>query len=150
MNNPSLKHCESRKFRLATPDDTAHCVRLLVPLYEKVGGIYGIPLDLESLTDAVLTTIQTGICIVGPVACAGGLLFPFPWNRNALVGYTLFWNYTKPSGVKILPALMDEFRRRGATQFCAISHFPENKAARIYRRFGLRKSEISHNCALSQ
>ncbi len=113
-------------------------------LYRKLGGIYGIPHDPRCIVEAVLHTIRHGICLVGPAACAGGFIDSFVWNRRAKIGNVLFWNYDRPSGVRILQALAAEFQRRGASHIMVASHFPDNRAAHLYRKFGLRQVEEQH------
>ncbi len=132
------------KFRQATPADAAAIAESLVSLYRKLGGIYGIPYDYRSVMEAVLHTIRHGVCLTGPTACAGGFIDSYVWNRSVQIGNVLFWNYGRPSGVRILQALAAEFQRRGATHIMVASHFPYNRAAHLYRKFGLRQTETMH------
>ncbi len=130
------------RFRRATPDDSGDVVELLLALYRKLGAAYGIPADTKSVVQAVIHTIHNGICIVGDCSCAGGFIENYVWNRHAKIGTVLFWNYSRPSGIKVFEALVKEFKRCGATHINVASHFPENLAGRFYTRFGLKQCEV--------
>lgn len=114
---------------------------LLAALYAKLGGVYGIPWDAGAALRVVLHTIHKGVCLIGPQACAGGFVVPFLWNRHVRVGQINFWNYARPSGIRIFNAIAAEFARRGATHLECSSHFPANRAGDFYRHAGLRPVE---------
>lgn len=133
-----------KRFRPARPDDLDAILDLLVDMNRKIGAVYGIPADAESTIKTVLHIIHRGVCLVGNHACAGGFIYPYPWNEQAKVGLLLFWNYTRPSGVHVFGAMAERFRELGATHLNCASHFPDNRLARWYARFGLRAAEIQH------
>lgn len=132
------------RFRPAKVDDTEHIVELLIPLFQKFGGVYGIRSDAESIVKTVLHTITNGICLVSPEACAGGFIHPYPWNHQMNVGVVLFWNYNRPSGIRVFEALTREFKARGATHINCASHFPDHRIGRHYRRLNLQPAEIQY------
>lgn len=133
-----------QKFRPARVDDTDHIVNLLIPLFQKVGVIYGIKPDAESIIASVLHTIERGVCLVGDHACAGGFIRNYPWNYNAKLGVILFWNYDRPSGIKILPEMVEAFRRLGATHINCASHFPDNRIGKHYEALGIHPAEVQY------
>lgn len=136
------------QFRPAHPDDIGHITHLVTSLYVKLGSAYQIPMDTKSVVEAVIHTIRHGVCLVGDHACAGGFIDSFVWNRSVKVGNVLFWNYSRPSGVRILEALAVEFQNRGASHLGVASHYPDNLAARFYSRIGLQPCEQQHIVAI--
>lgn len=133
-----------KRFRRATPDDADAVIDLIVDINRKVGAVYGIRMEAESVIQTVIHTIHRGICMVGPNACAGGFISPYVWNRRVQIGTVLFWNYTKPSGVHVFEALAAEFSRLGASHISCSSHFPENKVGRLYLKMNSTPCEIQY------
>ena len=138
-----------RKFRPATMDDADHIIDQIVEINKKVGAVYGIPMDAESVIATVIHTIERGVCVVGENACAGGYIHPYPWNHAAKIGLILFWNYTRPSGIRVFEAIAERFRALGATHINAASHFPDNRIGQYYARFRLHPAEVQHIGCLS-
>lgn len=136
-------------FRPARLDDADHIVDLLVPLFQKVGAVYGIRPEAESIIKTVIHTIERGVCLVGESGCAGGYVHPYPWNHNAQVGIILFWNYSRPSGIHVFEAIVERFRSLGATHINCASHFPDNRIGRHYMRFGLHPAETQFISSLA-
>lgn len=130
-----------RRFRPARLDDADHIIDQIVAINAKVGAVYGIGMDAESVIATVMHTIERGVCLVGDHACAGGYIHPYPWNHAAKIGLILFWNYTRPSGIHVFEAMAERFRALGATHINAASHFPSNRIGQHYARFGLHPCE---------
>ncbi len=139
-----------QRFRRATRDDVEPIIDLIVEINRKVGAVYGIPMEAESLIQTVMHIVDRGICMVGPGACAGGFIHPYVWNRSVNVGTVLFWNYNRPSGVHVIEALAQEFNRLGASHFSCSSHFPENKAGRLYVKMNSTPCEIQYMTRIAE
>lgn len=137
------------RFRKATLEDVDDIIDLIIEINRKVGAVYGIPMDAESVVETVMHVVKRGICVVGPGACAGGMVHPYLWNRDFQMGTVIFWNYNRPSGVHVIEALAREFKQAGATHLTCTSHFPENKAGRIYVRMGSTPCEIQYIAKLA-
>lgn len=131
-------------FRPATPDDLEYIVDLGVNLSAKHGDAYRVPADALSVAQEVSHAIQCGVCLVGNGCAAGGYVKPFIWGHDIKVGMVTFWNFTTPSGVHILGALVDEFAKRGATFISAASHFPHNRVGDLYARMGMWPAETTY------
>lgn len=132
------------KFRPATPSDFDAILDLIVDINKKVGAVYGIPMEAGSVVHAINHTIKEGICLVGDGACAGGFIHPYIWNHAMKIGLVLFWNYRKPGGIRIFQAMVEEFKRRGATHVSCSSHFPKNTIGRHYLKRGAHPVEVQY------
>jgi len=140
-----------KRFRRATPDDADSIIDLIVEINRKVGAVYGIPMEAESVIQTVMHTIKRGICLVGDGACAGGLIHPYVWNRSASVGLIVFWNYSRPSGIHIFEAMIQAFRQHGATHLNCSSHFPANRIGQHYvKRFDMAPVEVQYLAEISK
>lgn len=116
---------------------------LLEDLDGKVGERIGIRSDRRSLVETGIRVIKYGVCLVGSHEVAGANIVKFPFNRNAVIGNIMFWNFTRPSGVHIFEAMVKELKKLGVTHITANSHFPENRIGDFYCKLGLRRVEIS-------
>lgn len=135
-------------FRRATSHDVALIHRQLKQFYAKQGHVYaGIPFDTESAVDTIMQCILAGICLVGPTSCAGAVLTPFPYNRQAIVANVVFW-YSTNHEIEIFKVLGLICKAAGATHISATSHPPEHRIARYYKRLGLTPAEQHSMCPL--
>ena len=98
-------------------------------------------MDARSIAFLALRAIDRGVCLIGNGAVAGGFVQRYPFNQDAMVGTVYFWNFTKPSGIRILKAIMEEFKSHGATHFSCSSHEPKHRIGDYYSTLGLRKAE---------
>lgn len=138
------------KFRKAELDDLEQIVDLLRDLEAKAWSAYGIQAEGHSLVEMAMRTINHGVCLVGKGAVAGGYLVKFPANQRVLVGNVLFWNFTQPSGLKILEAIAAQFKALGATYLSVTSHYPENRIGDFYCKTGLQRVETNWLAKIDQ
>jgi len=128
-------------FREAGVDDVPHVELLLAEFYAKQGGVYGIPIDEQSTIQTIVSTASNGILLVGPTSCAGAIICPFPFNRQARVAQVIFWYFQLHREIRIFDELLIRCRAMGATHVNATSHPPHNRIARYYQRHGLKQVE---------
>lgn len=128
-------------FRPATIDDVLFIEKLIRKFYQETGGIYGIPYDVESSVLTIIRCVMDGVCLVGGKSAAGAILGKFPFNKDAVIAWVLFWRFSGTQQIKIFEALLDACKERGATHVNAASHFPDNRILRYYSKLGLQPVE---------
>lgn len=121
-------------FRPANFSDIPFICDMLEEFYAKQGHVYGIPFDRASTCRTVRRVLASGVCLVGPRSVAGAMIRPSHYNEAALVAMVTFWYFTRAREIKILLALRDACRTAGATHLCAISHPPDHRIARFYKK----------------
>lgn len=132
------------EFRRAELTDVIFMARISKAAYAKYGTIYGIAFDMESTLETIDHVVRNGICIVGSASCAGAMLFPFPYNKNAVIAYVSFWNFEKPKEIVIFDALVNACRETGATHINPNSLFPKNLIAKFYAKRKMPAVEIQY------
>ena len=123
-------------FRRASYGDISRIADLLEPFYAKSGKPYCIPFDRPSAEATVRQVIHQGYCLVGQASCAGAIPVPFPFNRNVIIAYVIFWHAKRGRELTIFDALCRECAARGATLVNSSSLFPANTIGRLYERRG--------------
>lgn len=122
-------------FRPANHSDIPFITDLLEEFYSKQGHIYGIAFDRASTVRTVRRVIDTGICLVGPRSVAGGVIRPSHYNEAARVAMVTFWYFTRAREIRIIEAFRNACAEAGATHLSAISHPPDHRIARYYKKW---------------
>ena len=124
---------------------------ILVDLHSKVGVFYrNMPASGKDIALTASHVIQNGICLIGNGATAGGMIQPWIFNSQFIIGTILFWNSRTVSGFNILGAMIAEFNHYGVTHVSAASHPPDDRIAKLYRKWGMEPTETNHVLALSK
>jgi hypothetical protein len=130
--------------RRAVPEDVIQIGQMLRRFYTQHGEVYSIKYDHASCLSSVLETIMRGICLIGPKSCAGALILPFPYNREALVAQVLFWYVERGREIAIFDVLMANCRREGATHVNVATVAPKHVGKRFYAVRGLKLAEAQY------
>ena len=134
----------SGQIRLAVPDDVIRIGQMLRRFYVAHGEVYGIKYDHASCLSSVLETIIRGVCLIGPKSCAGALVLPFPFNREALVAQVLFWYVEGGREIAIFDVLLAHCRQAGATHVNVATVAPKHVGKRFYAVRGLKLVEAQY------
>lgn len=132
------------ELRIARPDDVLTIGQMLRRFYLSHGGVYGIKYDHGSCLESVLKTITNGVCLVGGNSCAGALLIPFPFNRQAIVAQVLFWFIEARHEIAIFDSLAKSCRAAGATHINVATLAPKHIGRRFYAVRGLKLAEAQY------
>ena len=116
---------------------------MLRRFYLAHGEVYAIKYDHASCLSSVLETIMRGVSLVGPKSCAGALILPFPFNREALVANVLYW-YVEGREIAIFDALLAHCREAGATHVNVATVAPRHVGKRFYAVRGLKLVEAQY------
>jgi len=134
----------SDQIKLARPDDVIQIGQMLRRFYQEHGEVYAIKYDHASCLSTVLKTIVDGVCLLGRASCAGALLLPFPFNREALVAQVVFWYIENRREIAIFDMLLKECQKRGATHVNVATVAPRHVGKRFYAVRGLKLAEAQY------
>lgn len=134
--------------RPATTDDLPELLRMGRSFAGALKLADTIGYDDETMERLFLHLINdaNGILLVTDGGAAGGLVHPSLFNRHHMTGQELFW-WVDPecrgAGLRLLAALEDAARERGAQSFMMGTHEALNFAAatKLYGRRGYRASD---------
>lgn len=138
----------SPAIRPATPDDLPSLLRMGRAFADalQLGDTIGYDETTMALLFQRLIDESNGILLVMDGGAAGGLVHPSLFNEHHITGQELFW-WVDPerrgAGLRLLTALEDAARERGAQSFMMGTHEALNfdAATKVYGRRGYRASD---------
>lgn len=130
--------------RPATLSDIPAMVEMGRRFTDKAGFADHVGYDDQSAAALLEGLIEgAGVCLVGDRCMAAALVFPHPYNRSHIAAQELFWWSEGREGIRLLRALEQAVRDRGAQSLTMITieAIEPDSMGRLYRKRGFAPVE---------